>query len=66
MKKIIFYISTILSLILLVNIISIIKTDFNRLTEYGFGYLTGKIILFLLFAVLSYFTRKTVLNNKAE
>ena len=60
MKKVFFYISIIFSLILLINIISIITTDIDRLTKYGLGYLTGKIILFLLFVSIIYLTRKSV------
>lgn len=66
MKKIIFYVAVTLSIILLVNIISIITSDFDRLTQYGFGYLTGKIILLILFILISYVTRKNNLNNKAK
>ncbi|MEX6626906.1 hypothetical protein [Tenacibaculum salmonis] len=58
MKKIIFYISIILSLLLLINIIEILITDFNRLTEYGYGSLIGKVILFILFLSVVFFTRK--------
>jgi hypothetical protein len=58
MKKLLFYISLVLSILLLFNIIAILATDFNRLTEYGYGYLVGKIILFLLFGVIVVVTRK--------
>ncbi|WP_339622931.1 hypothetical protein [uncultured Winogradskyella sp.] len=60
MKKIIFYIAAIVSFFLIVNIIKIIATDFNRLTEYGFGYLVGQIILFVVFIVIALITRKSV------
>ncbi|TLP79211.1 hypothetical protein [Maribacter sp. ACAM166] len=60
MKKIFFYISAILSLILIVNIIQIVTTDFERLTEYGFGYLIGKIILFGIFLSLTLLTKKHI------
>jgi len=65
-KKIIFFISLIASLVLLINIISIITNDLDRLTPYGFGYLSGKIILFILFVSVSYFTRKAILINKTN
>ena len=58
MKKTTFYISAIISLILLINIIQILTTDFERLTEYGFGYLIGKIILFGIFLTLTILTKK--------
>jgi len=64
MKKIIFYISTIISIILLVNIIQILTNDFERLTEYGFGYLIGKIILFVIFLTLLFLTKKSILKKK--
>jgi hypothetical protein len=66
MKKTIFYISIIISIILLVNIAKIFINDFDRLTEYGFGYLSGKIILFILLVLISYFTRKAIYTKKAE
>lgn len=65
MKKIIFYIAAILSFFLLVNIIKIVVTDFNRLTEYGFGYLVGEIILFLVFVITALATRKSVFTTDA-
>tara|TARA_R110002096_G_scaffold413150_1_gene613837 strand:+ start:463 stop:657 length:195 start_codon:yes stop_codon:yes gene_type:complete len=58
MKKIIFYISVGVSIILLINILKILLTDFNRLTDYGFGYLVGKIILFIIFIGIAFLTRK--------
>jgi len=66
MKKILFYTSLIVSVFFLINIISIIYDDFVKLTEYGYGYLTGKIIIFILFVLISYFTRKTVFIKHAE
>lgn len=57
MKKIIFYISIVFVVILLVNIAQILISDFNRLTQYGFGYLIGKVILLLIFSSIAYFTR---------
>ncbi len=58
MKKTIFYISLVLLIIVLVNIIQILLTDFQRLTEYGFGYLSGKFVLFILFGIIVYLTRE--------
>jgi len=59
MKKIIFYFSIILSVILLINVIQILVSDFQRLTEYGFGYLIGKIILLLISLFIIYLTKET-------
>jgi hypothetical protein len=58
MKKIIFYISLGVSIILLINIINILITDLNRLTEYGYGYLVGKVILLLILGIIMLVTRK--------
>ena len=64
MKKIIFYISIIVSVFLLINILKILILDFERLTEYGFGYLVGKIILLLVFVTLILLTKKAVIKSK--
>ncbi|SOS74605.1 conserved hypothetical protein [Tenacibaculum piscium] len=64
MKKIIFYVSVVISLILLVNIVQILLTDFKRLTEYGYGYLIGKIILFFIFIVFIFLTKKTITKKE--
>lgn len=65
MKKIIFYTASIFCLILTVDISKIIINDFNRLNEYGFGYLAGKIILFVIFLTLVLTTKKGVLKIKS-
>ncbi|WP_157962299.1 hypothetical protein [Winogradskyella aurantiaca] len=54
MKKLLFWILAILAVILFFRIASILIFDFQRLTEYGMGYLTGLIILFLLFGCVSW------------
>jgi hypothetical protein len=66
MRKVIFYIALALSLVLLLNILKIFITDFSRLTSYGYGYLAGKIVLFILFGALVYRTRKTKPPIKKE
>lgn len=58
MKKAIFYISVLVALLLLVNVLEILITDFDRLTKYGLGYLTGKIVLVLIFSLVAYFTKE--------
>ena len=60
MKKVVFYISVGVSIILLINILKILLNDFNRLTEYGYGYLVGKIILFIIFIGIAFLTRKKI------
>jgi hypothetical protein len=53
MKKFIFWLLVILSLVLSYRIGRILIYDFSRLTEYGFGYLIGLIILFLVMVGLA-------------
>ena len=66
MKKTLFYISLVVSIILLINIINILVSDFNQLTEYGYGYLVGKVILFLIFGTILLLTRKHKTESKKE
>jgi hypothetical protein len=63
MKKVIFYIAVGVSTILLINILKILLNDFNRLTDYGFGYLVGKIILFITFIGIAFLTRKRKMTS---
>ncbi|MFD2551013.1 hypothetical protein ACFSQP_04210 [Bizionia sediminis] len=60
MKKFAFYMSALIALMLLVNIAEILISDLNRLTEYGYGYLFGKVILFICFLAISLRTKKHV------
>ena len=55
-----FYISVGVSIILLFSIMKILLIDFNRLTDYGYGYLVGKIILFIIFIGIAFLTRKKI------
>jgi amino acid permease len=55
MKKIIFWILAIISVLLAFNIAGILIYDINRLTEYGFGYLTGITLMFLIIIGLTVF-----------
>lgn len=66
MKKVLFYVSLGISIILLINILDILITDLNRLTEYGYGFLIGKIILFLIFGTIMLLTRKLKIVSKKE
>ncbi len=66
MKKIIFYIALIISILLLVNIANILISDLNRLTQYGYGFLSGKILLFVFFGIITFFTRKYNSEPKTE
>ncbi|GGB70944.1 hypothetical protein GCM10007424_08670 [Flavobacterium suaedae] len=46
LKKILFYTVGLITFILLIDIISKLINDMDRLTNYGWGYITGKLILF--------------------
>lgn len=48
MKMNLFILLGIIVLILLVKIVTILFIDLDNLTKYGFGYLTGLIITFLV------------------
>ncbi len=50
-------------LILFVKIIQILTEDFEQLTEYGIGYLIGKIVLFALFSIVVLLTKKPIIKN---
>ena len=65
MKKIIFYLSVVIGIIILTNIINILITDLKRLTEYGYGYLVGKIVLFLVFVGIIILTRKHKIKSES-
>jgi len=64
MRKIALVICLILGIVFLVRIIRILWNDFSRLTDYGFGYLAGSVILFLLFAIASYLLVRRLLKSK--
>ena len=53
MPKLIFWLLFLLEIILSFKIGRIFIKDFHRLTEYGIGYLTGLIILFLIILCLT-------------
>ena len=48
MKMNLFILMTIAAIVVFTKIVSIVLTDMNSLTKYGFGYLTGLIITFLI------------------
>jgi hypothetical protein len=60
MKKIIFGILFLFTLIFAVQVFDILVNDFDRLTDYGFGYLAGKIVLFVLFSTASFLVGKAI------
>lgn len=59
MRKLFFYFSLLVSIVLTINIINILTNDFNRLTEYGYGYLAGKVILLVVFGVVAFITKSS-------
>lgn len=66
MKKWTFYTALLFTIILGVRITKIVTTELDRLTEYGLGYLTGKIILLVICLSLIYATRDVILKKKAK
>ncbi len=61
MRKIILYTSIGIALLLVINIINILS-DLSRLTNYGYGYLAGKVILLLIFVGIIFFLKKYKTN----
>ncbi len=57
MKKAIHYIAIIASVIFLYNIFQILSLGVSKLSEFGYGALVGKIILFLLTLLIAFKTR---------
>jgi hypothetical protein len=53
MKKIAFGILVLISLFFLFMVVMILLFDLSRLTEWGYGYLTGSIIYLAIFVGLS-------------
>lgn len=58
MRRLFQVIFLLLGVISLLNVIKIICNDFDRLTEFGFGYLFGKIILSIVLFTLAFIIRK--------
>jgi len=48
MKKVFFWLFVVIAVAIAYRIGEILIFDFDRLTDYGFGYLTGLIIMFLI------------------
>jgi len=66
MRKTIFFTSIVLAFILLISIVDILITDFDRLTQYGYGYLFGKILLFALLGTVTFFSRNKETKSTQE
>ncbi len=54
LSKLLFGVFVVLALIMLTQSIQIVVYHFQRLNDFGFGVLIGKIALFLLFTFISY------------
>lgn len=60
MKKALFYFAIIAAVVLMLRIIKILVYDFSRLTNYGFGHLTGLIIWFLIAILIAVFVKRKI------
>ncbi len=56
MKKILFYFSVITILYLIYIIVNIIVYHYEKLNNYGNGFLIGKVLLLLIFGITAYKT----------
>ena len=63
MKKILFYLFTIATIVLGIRIVIILIRDLDRLTNYGYGYLTGIAVLFLVCLMASWWLGKKVFKE---
>jgi hypothetical protein len=57
MKKILHYIFILAAFVFLYNIIQILSLGISSLSEFGYGALLGKFILFLICVYLVFITR---------
>lgn len=65
MKKLFLVISLLFSVYMLLHVLNIVVYDLDRLTDYGYGYLTGKVVILLLAGTFSFFlTRKIYFSKK--
>jgi len=58
MKKILHYLFIAAAIIFLYNVIQILSLGLSRLSEFGYGALLGKVVLFLVAIFLVFITRK--------
>jgi membrane protein implicated in regulation of membrane protease activity len=58
--KILFYMCVCLAIYFLAGIVKIIAFDMDRLTQYGWGYFTGQLVLLVLFSAVSFILVKKV------
>lgn len=55
MIRVLFWILLVMTVVLAVRIATILIRDLDRLTNFGYGYLTGKLILFAFFLIATIF-----------
>jgi len=65
LKKFAFYLFLILAVIFLFSTIDILINDIKRLTEFGWGYLASRVILLVLFTILTFLMFKRAYPKKA-
>lgn len=66
MKKLVLIISLFFILYLALHILNIVIYDLERLTDYGYGYLTGKVVALVLFTSLAYILGKKIFFSKKK
>jgi len=52
MKKFVFYLSGVVIIYLIYILINIFEYHFDNLNNYGYGFLSGKLILLLIFSII--------------
>ncbi|AXG73271.1 hypothetical protein DVK85_03125 [Flavobacterium arcticum] len=66
MKKTLFFVISAITFILLIDVTSKLISDIDRLTEYGWGFLAGKLILLLVFLLLLLLLYKKTFTKKSS
>ncbi|MEM6643211.1 MAG: hypothetical protein AAF616_09550 [Bacteroidota bacterium] len=64
--KILFGLFAIASLVMLVQSIQIVFYYHDELNSHGFGFVTGKLLLFVLFGLLAFFIGRRIFKVKQE
>ena len=59
-NKLLFVLFLILAIVMLVQSIQIVVYHFDRLNDYGLGFLVGKVFLFLMSGILSFWLGKKI------
>jgi len=54
------------SIILLISILRVLTIGLNRLSEYGYGYLVGKVTLFVIFTSIVVVLKKHKSKSRTE